>query len=135
MPDLHGPFTAAIRIVCPPRLVARYVTDPRNLPHWASAFCKSVRFEAGQWRMTTDQGEATIRFIEPDSQDLLDHEITLPSGLQVRVPMRVRPLAGGCEVSLTISRQQDMTEADFLRDIAMVESDLARLRAMLEPLA
>ncbi len=39
---MNPSHTLSISIARKPDEVARYVADPRNLTHWASAFCKSV---------------------------------------------------------------------------------------------
>ena len=63
---------------------------------------------------------------------VLDHEVTLPSGEVVYVPMRVLPDGDGCEVVFTVRRLPDMSDEEFARDAGLVQADLTRLKHVLE---
>ena len=63
---------------------------------------------------------------------VLDHEVTLPSGEVIYVPMRVLPDADGCEVVFTVRRLPDMSDEELARDAGLVQADLTRLKHVLE---
>lgn len=124
--------TLNISIGCPPDRVAALVSDPRNLPRWATAFCRSVRQLDGQWVADTPQGPVTIRFVPPNPFGVLDHYVGPSRGVEIHVPMRVVPNGAGSELLFTVFRSPGMSDEDFARDVGMVERDLQNLRQVLE---
>ena len=57
--------------------------------------------------------------------------VTLPDGQTFNNPMRVVPNGAGSLVTFTLFRQEGMSDADFARDVGMVESDLQALKRVL----
>ena len=57
--------------------------------------------------------------------------VTLPDGQTFNNPMRVVPNGAGSLVTFTLFRQEGMSDADFARDVGMVESDLQTLKRVL----
>ena len=129
---MNPSHTLSISIARTPGDVARYVADPRNLPHWAGAFCKSVRPEGDRWRIQTDDGEFGLRFLAVIDHGILDHVVEISDDVQVYVPMRVVPNGRGSEVLFTLFRLPAMTEQRWQTDLSMVSADLERLRVVLE---
>ena len=129
---MNPSHTLSISIARAPGDVARYVADPRNLPQWAGAFCKSVQPDGDGWRIQTDEGEFGLRFQAAVDYGILDHVIEISDDLQVYVPMRVVPNGEGSEVLFTLFRQPAMTEQRWQTDLSMVAADLERLRAVME---
>ncbi len=129
---MNPSHTLSISIARKPDEVAQYVADPRNLPQWAGAFCKSVRPEGDHWRIQTDQGEFGLRFQADPAQGILDHVVEIADDLQVYVPMRVVANGEGSEVLFTLFRMPAMTEERWQNDLTMVRDDLMRLRSVLE---
>jgi hypothetical protein len=86
----------------------------------------------GRWLLGTGADRASVAFAERNMFGVVDHEVTLPSGEVVYVPMRVIRNGDGCDVVLTVRRQPGMTDADFDRDSGLVQADLGRLKRVLE---
>ena len=122
----------SIVIVCPPRKVYEFVSNPENLPRWAAGLCKSVRKSDADWIAETPQGVIKIRFAEKNDFGVLDHYVKLESGIEVYVPMRVVPNGSGSEVIFTLFRTPDMSDKQFAEDAGMVERDLKTLKGVLE---
>ena len=122
----------SIVIVCPPRKVYEFVSNPENLPRWAAGLCKSVRKSDADWIAETPQGVIKIRFAEKNDFGVLDHYVKLESGIEVYVPMRVVPNGSGSEVIFTLFRTPDMSDKQFAEDAGMVERDLKTLKSVLE---
>ncbi len=112
--------------------VYRYASDPANIPAWAPGLGSSVEHIDGHWFLETPGGRAGFAFVEPYEFGVLDHEVTLPSGDVVYNPMRVVPDGDGCEVVFTLRRLPDMSNEDFERDAGLVQTDLTRLKQVLE---
>jgi hypothetical protein len=108
------------------------VSDPANLPRWAPGLGTSVVQVGDDWFVETPEGRARVTFAPTNEYGVLDHEVLTPSGETVYVPMRAIADGDGCEVVFTLRRAPDMTDAEFERDTALVTSDLALLKKVVE---
>jgi hypothetical protein len=63
---------------------------------------------------------------------VLDHLVTMPSGVEVYIPMRVVANGEGSEVIFTLFQTPGMTDEILERDIRWVTGDLATLKDLLE---
>lgn len=124
--------TLSVAIDCPSDRVCKFVSDPANLPQWATAFCNSARRSADGWVIETAQGPVPIRFVEANPFGVLDHYVNPAPGVEIHVPMRVVANGSGSEVTFTLFWRAGMTNEQFAQDQAMVENDLETLRAVLE---
>lgn len=122
--------TVSVSIPHPPAAVYAYLADPQHLPEW-SEFITAVRPEGNGWRATTSQGDVHIRFSPRNVFGVLDHDVTVNESLTVHVPMRVVKNDDGAEVLFTVYRQDGMNDEAFERDIAMVRTDLEKLKSVL----
>jgi hypothetical protein len=109
-----------------------FVQRPENFARWASGAAKSLRREGGEWVADGPDGRAVLRFAPRNEFGVLDHTVTLASGAEIHMPVRVVPNGSGCEVMFTLFRQPGMTDAVFARDADWVARDLAALKALLE---
>ena len=123
--------TLSVSIACPPDRVYDFVRDARNLPRWS--FFESVEEAEGGWLLGTPEGPVTLRFVEENALGVLDHRVTLGSGLEVLVPMRVIANGDGAEVLFTLFRTPETSAERFEADAAQVERDLSALKRVLEP--
>jgi hypothetical protein len=124
--------TVSVSIKCPPGDVYGFVADARNLPRWATQFCRSVRPNGDAWVLDTPLGEVGLRFVERNGFGVLDHVVTLASGERVMNPMRVVSNGDGSEVMFTLFQSREMSDLQFVEDVAMVERDLRTLKEVLE---
>jgi hypothetical protein len=76
-------------------------------------------------------GKVRIRFTPRNELRVLDHDVTLASGVTVHNPMRVLPNARGSEVVFSLFRQPGTSDATFAEDAKRVEKDLRALGAVL----
>lgn len=121
-----------VSIQCNPARVYAFVSDPENLPVWASSFCRSIQQIEGEWIAQTPEGAVKIRFVSKNSFGILDHYVQIVPGTDVYVPMRVIPNGDGSEVIFTLFQSSFMTDEKFNQDIAWVEKDLQSLKRVLE---
>ena len=70
-----------------------------------------------------------VEFTEKNKFGVLDHDVTLPSGVKVHNPMRV---TDGSELVFTLYRRPDMSDQEFAEDAKSAEKDLAKLKTLLE---
>jgi hypothetical protein len=77
-------------------------------------------------------GRVKIKFAENNQFGVLDHDVTLPSGVKVSNPMRVSPNNDGSELVFTLYRRPEMSDQEFAEDAKSVERDLAKLKILLE---
>lgn len=76
-------------------------------------------------------GRVEVEFVPRNEHGVLDHDVTLPSGEQVRNHMRVLSHPDGAEVVFTL-RQLGRSAEEFERDRQMVAADLDQLKGLLE---
>src|SRR5262245_9099259 len=132
MADTLETRTISISIRRDWRDVYEFAHRPENFARWASGAAKSLRKEGGDWVADGPDGRAVLRFAPRNEFGVLDHTVTLASGAEVRVPLRVVPNGRGCEVMFTLFRQPGMSDAVFARDADWVAKDLAAVEALLE---
>ncbi|WP_436530339.1 SRPBCC family protein [Actinoplanes sp. HUAS TT8] len=117
----------------PARVVYEYAAEPANLAHWAAGLGSSIRREDGRWFVDVPQGgRAEVAFVARNDLGVLDHEVHLPDGGIVYIPVRVIADGENAEVVLTVRRAAGMTDDEFDRDAAAVATDLATLKQILE---
>jgi hypothetical protein len=77
-------------------------------------------------------GRVKVKFAEKNQLGVLDHDVTLSSGVKVHNPMRVFPNNDGSELVFTLYRRPDVSDQEFAEDAKSVEKDLAKLKTLLE---
>lgn len=118
-----------------PDAVYDFAADPDNLPRWAAGLAQGEVLRDGDaLRVASPMGQVVVRFVARNGLGVLDHDVTLPSGVTVTNPVRVLAHPHGAEVVFTI-RQRDLTDDEFARDAAAVEADLERLGRLVEGLS
>ena len=121
-------------VAAPAPRVYAFASNPANMPQWAPAFVKSIGNVNGEWIIDSNLGKVKIEFAPANPFGVLDHVVTLPDGRVFNNPMRVVPNGAGSLVTFTLFRQDGMSDAEFERDAAMIESDLQALKRVVEAL-
>jgi uncharacterized protein YndB with AHSA1/START domain len=124
-------LTLSVSIARPPAHVYAFVTNGDNLARWLT-FCTSVRRIGAEWVLDTAVGEMRFRFVPANELGVLDHSVRLPDGRVVLNPMRVVPNGAGSEVTFTLFQQPGMSDEEFARDARTVETDLRKLKEVME---
>ena len=112
LPLLETRFIS-ISIARDPREVYDFVSNPVNLPRWASGIGTSIKNVNGEWVADTPNGPVMVRFAPRNDLGVLDHYATIAPSVEVYVPLRVVPNGSGSELSFSLFRQPDMTEQQF----------------------
>jgi uncharacterized protein YndB with AHSA1/START domain len=124
--------TLSVSIECPPGRVYDFVSNPENLPKWATAFCRSVRKSEREWIVETSDGPMRMKFARQNDFGVLDHYVTVKPGVEILNPMRVVPNGSGSEIMFTLFQLPDISNEKFAEDAALVERDLRALKKLLE---
>ena len=77
-------------------------------------------------------GKVKIAFAAKNTLGVLDHEVTLPSGVKVYNPMRVFANNDGSELVFTVYRHPGTSDEAFAKDAQTVQKDLQKLKTLLE---
>ena len=129
-------FTAkhiSVSINRPAAQVYEFASNPENLPKWAAGLSGSIRRKVNDdWIAESPMGRVKVKFAEKNQFGVLDHDVTLPSGIKVYNPMRVFPNNDGSELVFTLYRRPDVSDQEFTEDAKAVEKDLAQLKTLLE---
>jgi hypothetical protein len=115
-----------------PREVYELASNPELLPRWASGLATAVERTDGEWTARAPMGKVKIRFAENNEFGVLDHDVTLESGLAIHNPMRVLPNGSGSEVVFTVFQRPGTSDATFAEDADRVTQDLLALKRLLE---
>ena len=132
MATLYPSRTLSVSIDCDPGKAYAFVSNPENLPKWATGLCKSVRKSNADWIVETLQGPMTVRFVEKNDLGVVDHRVSPSPGVEVYVPMRVLSNGSGSEVIFTLFRLPGMSDEKYAEDAGLVEQDLRSLKHVLE---
>ena len=124
--------TLSISINCDPKKAYDFVSNPENLPAWATTFCRSITRSNGEWIIATAQGPVKARFAGKNELGVLDHYLTPASGVEIFVPMRIVPNGQGCEMVFTLFQQPGMSDDNYAKDAGLVAQDLNTLKRVLE---
>ncbi|HEV7248428.1 MAG TPA: SRPBCC family protein [Shinella sp.] len=115
------------------RAVYAFAAKPENMPLWASGLASGLTRDGEDWIADGGPiGNVRVRFAPPNDFGVVDHTVTLPSGLVVENALRIVPNGDGCEVMFTLLRQPDMDDAAFASDAAHVTRDLEALAKLME---
>ena len=124
--------TLSVRIDQPFARVYEFLVDPANWNKWAFGLGKSLRRSDGGWIADSDGGLLKVRFTARNQYGVLDHTVMRPAGAQVYVPMRLITNGSGCELLFTLFREPGITDERYNGDANFVQSDLDRLKELLE---
>lgn len=106
----------SVSIARPWREVYAFASSPANFPLWADGL----------------DGDARVEVTAANELGVIDHDVALPDGTTVHVPLRVIKNGEGAEVIFTLFQLPQMTAHDVNRDAAAVARDLRTLKALLE---
>jgi hypothetical protein len=121
-----------ISILAPPQEVISFLSDLNNWKTWAPWIRAVRRSTARDWTLDTEAGLMKIRFVPSNSLGVLDHEVTLASGVTVLNSMRVLANGSGSELVMVLFQSPEASTEEFERDIQAVRDDLARLKKAAE---
>src|SRR5581483_3082865 len=122
----------SIAIERAPAAVYAFASDPEQLPRWAAGLSGSIELVDGEWMADSPMGRVKVRFADHNPFGILDHDVTLPSGVVVTNPMRVFANDRGSEVVFTVYQRPGMSSEELLEDARAVSRDLSALKALLE---
>jgi hypothetical protein len=130
---MHDVQHVSVSIARRPDEVYEFASDPSNLPRWAAGLARTeVRQDGDAWVADAPFGKVRVRFAERNALGVMDHDVTLESGVSVHNAMRVVPNGDGSEFIFTLIRRPGMSDTHFARDKAAVEADLKTLKDLLE---
>jgi hypothetical protein len=111
-----------------------YIADPRNLPHWASAF---VAVDGNRARMATPQGtvDAELQVAADAKRGTIDWTMIFPDGSAARAFSRVIALGDRTIYSFVLTPPPvplEELEGALDQQSRTLSEELARLRKILE---
>lgn len=122
----------SVSIECSAAEVYEFASNPENLPQWAGGLSGSIKKVGDEWIAEAPMGTLKVNFAEKNKFGILDHDVTLSSGPEFYNPMRVFPNNDGSEVIFTLFRRAGMSDQNFADDAGSVETDLNKLKTLLE---
>jgi hypothetical protein len=123
-----------VSILAPRQEVISFLSDLTNWKTWAPWIHSVRRSSARDWTLETQAGPMKVHFVEPNALGVLDHEVTLASGVTVLNSMRVLANGSGSELVMVVFQSPEASTEEFERDVQAVRDDLARLKKVAEGL-
>lgn len=115
------------------RDVYAFASRPENMPAWASGLASGLTRDGEDWVADGGPiGQVRVRFAPQNPFGVIDHAVTMETGLVVENALRVTPNGDGAEVAFTLLKRPDMDDAAFEADAAHVLRDLQTLKALME---
>jgi hypothetical protein len=121
-----------ISILAPRQQVIAFLSDMHNWKTWAAWIRSVSRSSARDWTLETEAGRMQVRFVEQNSLGVLDHQVTLASGVTVLNSMRVLANGSGSELVMVVFQSPGASTEEFERDVQAVRDDLARIKKVAE---
>jgi hypothetical protein len=121
-------------ILAPRERVIAFLSDMNNWKTWAPWVRAVSKSSARDWMLDTEAGPMKVRFVEQNSLGVLDHEVTLASGVTVLNSMRVLANGSGSELVMVVFQSPAASTDEFERDVQAVRDDLARIKKVAEGL-
>ena len=132
MSTMYQVLHISVSINRSPNEVYAFVSNPENLPKWATGLGGSIKNIHGEWIADAPMGQVKVKFADENQFGIVDHEVVFESGIKVYNPMRVIANGEGSEVFFTLIRQPEMSDEKFAQDAKWVEKDLGILKGFLE---
>ena len=125
--------TKTVSIDRPVAEVFAFLADPANWPKWAVVNIKSIEptEDPDWWAMSTPVGPARLRLRANAEFGILDHDYQDETA-SWRVPTRVVPNGDGAEFMITFYQPPTFDDRFFEEQIALVDTELSTLKAILE---
>ena len=121
-----------ISILAAPNSVIAFLADMENWKTWAPWVRSVRRLSERDWSLDSNDGPMTVSFVERNSFGILDHRVTLESGMTVFNAMRVVPNGSGSELEMMVMQWPEMSSEQFEQDVQAVTDDFARLKTAAE---
>lgn len=128
----HRTAVVHTSLLAPPPRVVAFLGDLHNWKTWAPWIRSVTQSSPTDWTLETDSGTMQVRFGEPNSLGVLDHEVTLASGVTVFNSMRVLPNGSGSELVMVLFQRAHASPEEFQQDVLAVTDDLARIKKELD---
>jgi carbon monoxide dehydrogenase subunit G len=129
---VHRSAVVHTSILAPPKSVIAFLSDLKNWKSWAPWIHSVARISERDWTLETEAGRMKFHFVEPNSMGVLDHHVTVASGMTVFNSMRVLPNGAGSELVMVVFQTPGVSTEQFERDVQAVTDDLARLKPAAE---
>lgn len=132
MDELYEVKNVTVSIRSPLADVYAFLSNPENIPRWASGLGGGVQRVDGEWIAHGVLGSVRVRFVPKNDFGVADHDVTLENGATFHNPLRVVPNGAGCSVIFTLLRLPGVSPEEFERDGKTIQKDLTTLKALLE---
>jgi hypothetical protein len=130
--NVHRAEAIHVSILAPPKQVVDFLADVNHWKTWAPWVRAVERSSGRDWTLDTDTGPMHLRFVEPNSLGVLDHTVTLASGVSIYNSMRVLANGSGSELVMFVFQTPPASGEQFEQDVQAVRDDFARIKKVLE---
>ncbi|GJM03630.1 MAG: hypothetical protein DHS20C08_21310 [Rhodomicrobium sp.] len=121
--------TTTARFKAPVEKLQAFVADINNLPKWATTFCKELKREGGDHKVTTPGGEIYFRIVSDPVNGIADMWGGPSKDQMMRWPVRiVDDGMGGSVIAFTNIQTPDQPDEVFDGLCAALEEEFTNIR-------
>ncbi len=125
-------FCHAITTPAKPASLIAYLSDPANLPEWATEFCQKLTTTDDGYRILTPMGVvafSTVSCTDTGIVDMITRADDAPE--QGVLPTRVTPLpGGGSSWTVTFAQTTDMPDVMFAGQCESIRHEMANVAGL-----
>ncbi|MEO8758261.1 MAG: hypothetical protein ABI398_10990 [Devosia sp.] len=131
---MRASIVIKIAIERPYAEVYEFLANPMNFAKWAAnPDSDMVPLDGGNWLVELPRGQSVIRFSPHNNFGVLDYEVFALGETHGPIsPVRLIANADCCELVLIWYHRDGASDERFRSDAQWVESDLTRLKTLLE---
>jgi uncharacterized membrane protein len=109
-----------------------FLSNPGNLPKWATGFCKDIRQESSRWIAETPQGEMEVRYATNSNLSIIDFHMFPAPDVEGVAYSRILPNGEGSEYVFTQFQAPGMLDEVFQGQIESLKGELVLLKELME---
>ncbi len=131
----HVRATRAVTVRRPFAAVVAYLTDPLRYSEWAIDYFTSPVTEIDEqtYRVTTVAGDRRLRVDVDAERGVIDLYLApLDSAFSYPLPIRVLTNGDGADVLFTLTREPELSDAEWDSSLLALENELGAIKRLLE---
>ena len=129
---MYRSAVVSVSIQAPPTTVVAFMADLENWKAWAPWIRSVTRTAPNDWSLDTGDGRMTMRFAAPNALGVLDHQVTLASGVTLTNSLRATANGTGSDLVMVLLQWPHLSAEEFDRDVQAVTDDFSRIKHAIE---
>lgn len=123
--------TISAVLTAPSRVVFNYLSDPTNLPEWATEFCLGLSEENGVFTALTPMGELIIDIEADLDSGVIDMYASTDGCKGLPLATRALPISEAQTLyTVTLIREPSVPDATYQQQLGSLRKEMDNLRSL-----